>query len=325
MNKIYLLLCAFSITAFSANAQVVYTFEDLSVLPDSFISADNFDGSFGDTLVQFQSTWDTAWGGFWKAGFAPSRKQDKVTAGFTNQYSAITGSGFSSNTYAVFFEKGGIKLSNDATGKAVKGFYITNTTYAYLSMRDGDAFAKKFGGDDGDDADYFYLTIKGYLNGVEKADSVNFYLADFRNSDNAQDYILDDWAWIDLLSLGGVDSLSFQLSSSDVGAYGINTPQYFAMDNFTFYDETTTIAPLLNLSAKAYPNPVIASQNFNIVLSEEKDFSIYISNINGAIIKTENYKASSHANIPTEGMISGIYFATIQSEGKSKTIRFNVQ
>ena len=38
---------------------------------------------------------------------------------------------------------------------------LTNTTFAALSMRDGDAFAKQFGGVSGDDPDWFLLTIDG--------------------------------------------------------------------------------------------------------------------------------------------------------------------
>jgi hypothetical protein len=38
---------------------------------------------------------------------------------------------------------------------------------------------------------------------------------------------------MDLTSLGGAKSLSFDYASSDVGQFGINTPLYFAMDNLT--------------------------------------------------------------------------------------------
>ena len=60
---------------------------------------------------------------------------------------------------------------------------------------------------------------------------MDFYLADFRFADNALDYVVDSWTWVDLSSLGVVSSLSFSLASSDVGQFGMNTPAYFAMDN----------------------------------------------------------------------------------------------
>ena len=57
-----------------------------------------------------------------------------------------------------------------------------------------------------------------------------FYLADYRSTDSAHDYIVDDWTWVDLSGLGTVDRIEFTLSSSDVGSFGMNTPAYFAMD-----------------------------------------------------------------------------------------------
>ena len=98
-------------------------------------------------------------------------------------------------------------------------------------MRDGDSFAKQFGGESGNDEDYFKLTITGITETGYTDNSVEFYLADFRFADNDQDYIVDDWTWVDLSSLGNVIGLEFMIESSDVGAYGINTPGYFAMDN----------------------------------------------------------------------------------------------
>ncbi|HDM77155.1 MAG TPA: DUF4465 domain-containing protein, partial [Deltaproteobacteria bacterium] len=115
--------------------------------------------------------------------------------------------------------------------REITGAYFTNTTYAYLSMRDGDAFAKKFGGDSGSDPDWFKLTITGIGESGSKTGEVDFYLADYRFDDNSKDYIVDKWTWVDLSSLGEVVALQFALSSSDSGEWGMNTPAYFAMDD----------------------------------------------------------------------------------------------
>src|SRR5207249_4062813 len=109
---------------------------------------------------------------------------------------------------------------------------IANTTYAALSMLNGDSFAKKFGGASGNDPDYFLLTITGLDSQQHSTGSVDFYLADYRFANNAQDYIVSDWTTVDLSSLGlDTQTLSFGLTSSDVGDYGMNTPAYFALDN----------------------------------------------------------------------------------------------
>lgn len=325
MNKIYLFFSAIYIASFTANAQKVFTFENLSVPSDSFISPKNLNGGFGDSVVYFYSKWDTSFGGYWSNGFAPSTKQDKVTAGFSNQYSAITGSGYSSNTYAVSYGKSGIKLKGNAAGKIVNGFYVTNTTYAYLSMKDGDAFAKKFGGNNGSDPDFFYLTVKGYLNGAEVSDSVNFYLADFRFSDNAQDYILDQWAWVNLTTLGNVDSLSFRLTSSDVGQFGMNTPAYFAIDNFTFNDGTTGIENAIATTAKAYPNPVEQGQNLTIEMPEQNNLIVRIISLQGSLVKEQSFERTRIASVETAELSPGIYMAHILTDGVLQIIKFNVR
>ena len=53
---------------------------------------------------------------------------------------------------------------------------------------------------------------------------MEFYLAEGTD-------LLDTWEWVDLTSLGVVYGLEFELTSSDTGAYGMNTPAYFAMDD----------------------------------------------------------------------------------------------
>jgi hypothetical protein len=97
-------------------------------------------------------------------------------------------------------------------------------------MKEGDAFAKKFGGDDGTDPDFFKLNIWGRRGG-SSTDTLEFYLADFRDDDSEMDFIIEAWQWVDLSSLGKVDSLLFGLESSDMGAWGMNTPAYFCVDD----------------------------------------------------------------------------------------------
>ena len=88
-------------------------------------------------------------------------------------------------------------------------------------MRDGDAFAKQFGL-----GDFFTLTVTGLdaFDGI--TNSVNISLGRDAN-------LVDAWIWNDLMPLGEVYALEFSLSSSDVGAFGMNTPAYFAIDNLT--------------------------------------------------------------------------------------------
>lgn len=234
MKKINLLFAAMCF-AFSLFAQTIADFEGLSLSTDSFWNGADLSGGFSNGNAYFVNDYNTTYDSW--SGFAYSNKTDVTTPGYTNQYSAITGQGFyGSANYAVGDDYGNakVRLTGNASGKLVEGVYVTNATYAYLVMRDGDAIvgAKKFGGTSGNDEDWFKLTAKGWFNGMMKGGEVNFYLADFRASNNAQDYMVNTWEWMDLRPLGNVDSIQFFLSSSDNGQWGMNTPAYFCLDNF---------------------------------------------------------------------------------------------
>ena len=221
------------------------TIEDVPLAPESFYNGSDLAGGFTSGSFRFANTYDTMYYS-WE-GFAASNVTDNTTPGWGNQYSAIPGSGAgASSNYAV-----GYKLYEapriDFYATDLDGMFVTNTTYAYLSMLNGDAFSKKFGGATGDDEDWFLLTISGELGGAPVG-TVEFYLADFRFGDNGLDYIVDDWTWVDLSSLGNVDALTFELASTDNGAFGMNTPAYFAVDNVT--PEPASVA-LLALGAGA--------------------------------------------------------------------------
>lgn len=215
-------------------------FEDLELSPNSFWNGvanpaplpDGTDSSFVSGTTTYSNNATDLGGGFtsW-SGWSYSNMTDTTTPGFGNQYSAYTGSGYASDNYGVAF----LTASNHAQvsladSSIVQGAYFTNTTYAALSMLEGDSFAKKFGGVNGNDEDWFKLTIRG-KDGNDVTGEVDFYLADYRFSDNSLDYVVDSWDWVDLTSLGAVNGLDFALSSSDNGAFGMNTPAYFALDS----------------------------------------------------------------------------------------------
>ncbi|MGE4652748.1 MAG: DUF4465 domain-containing protein [Myxococcota bacterium] len=198
-------------------------------------------------------------GGFWQA-FGYSQHHDSVTPGFGNQWSAFPGSGAAgSATFAVGFQGFGAagepRIQFDAE-TALHGAHLTNTTYAALSMRDGDPFAKAFGGVSGADPDFLLLRILGYDGGGDPTGSVDFYLADFRFADSAQDYIVDDWRFVDLSGLGGVQSLRFEIEGSDIGSFGLNTPGYFALDNLQLIPEPDSLGlTALGLAMLAFLRP----------------------------------------------------------------------
>jgi len=212
-----------------AKADIV-TLEELVLPPESYWNGSDGAGGFASGIVYFSNNYNAEWE-FWD-GFSYSNLAGSTTSGTAGQYSAIAGSGQAGSTkYAIAYvgwtEPPVITLDTPAI---VRGLYVTNNNTAYFSMLNGDAYAKKFGGDNGSDPDWFLLTITGKDDNSDVTGTVEFYLADFRFNDNSADYILKTWQFVDLTSLGMVKSLAFSLSSSDVGVFGMNTPAYFAMD-----------------------------------------------------------------------------------------------
>ena len=291
----------------------IWNGSDLTGTPNTYDYISNIIN--GDAT--FNNTWNNQWN-YWSAGFAYSNMTDSTTSGSGNIYSAKAASGNASENYLVAKNKSIIHLNVAAANNIVTGTYITNTTYAANSMRDGDAFAKKFGGLTGDDSDWFLLTIKGYTGGNLTTDSVNFYLADYRFSDNTQDYVVKDWRWVDLTSLGNVDSLSFSLNSSDAGAFGINTPTFFAIDNFN--DQTVSVDELSNeLTFSIYPNP--AKESVSVQLDNNAN-SLQIIDIAGrVVISRENLSTGIH-NLNLSDLNAGIYFVKISDENETTVERF---
>ncbi len=227
---------ASTIVATTNVGAAVSTFDDLA-LPGAqthYFPGTSSSGAFPFTSAGVSFNHDYTNFGFpgcCSTGWSYSNHTDTTTPGFGNQFSAFAGSGQGgSANYAVGFL--GPVEATLSTPAVLAGAYFTNTTYAALSMRDGDSFAKKFGGVSGNDADFFKLTITGF-NGAAATGSVEFLLADYRFANNAQDYIVRDWTFVDLSGLGSVTRLGFDLSSSDNGSFGINTPGYFALDNLT--------------------------------------------------------------------------------------------
>ncbi|MCB0641208.1 MAG: DUF4465 domain-containing protein [Phaeodactylibacter sp.] len=209
--------------------QTPVTFEDLNLPLDAYYEGADLSGGFTSGDVFFPNFYDPGYQ-YWLGGWAYSTMRDTMTSGYTNQYSAKTGSGWMSDTYAIGQQ--GAKLHFLNPPQPLGLVYITNSTYAFNSIRDGDLFNLAYGGADGTEPDFFKLTIQAWYQGTLLPDSIEFYLADYRFEDHSQDYIVKDWTPVDLSPLGMADSLLFVLHSSEVGPYGINTPTYFCIDNF---------------------------------------------------------------------------------------------
>lgn len=332
MRKIYK-LAAFAgfglmLSTQNINAQTVSDFENLTLNTNSYWDGSDMSGNhnnkqFTSTFISgdanYVNVFDTTYGaayGYWLGGFAYSNMTDSVTSGSANRFSSRAGSGAnSSSNYIVSQNNSTIVLTGAAANNNVNGLYVANSTYAANSMRDGDSFAKQFGGVSGNDPDWFLLTIKGYNSGNLTNDSVNFYLADYRFTNNSQDYIVKDWQWVDLSSLGNIDSVYFMLTSSDTGSFGMNTPGIFCIDNFN--DQSVGVAMTINKNEfKLYPNP--ASTFINVEIEKNKEAVIF--DVAGKVITRKSLLKGKN-RISIDHLKPNIYFVRIGSEFKKLIIQ----
>ena len=243
----------------AVNAQVeVATFENLKVADgqDYWMGpADNAKeetnkyggtdlvGTIQSGSFEFGNAYNAAYGSWTGMAYSKSTATDFSMANYlVDQFNSTAGHGVDGSAqFGVAYDNGTITVKGSAEGENVNGCYITNNAYAYDIIKNGNAYAKKFA-----QGDYFKVTFTG-TKADETTASVDFYLADFRSEDASKQYIVKDWTYVDLSSLGKIVSLSYAFDSTDKGSYGINTPLYFCIDNLGAEKPTTGISKPANM------------------------------------------------------------------------------
>ncbi len=192
-----------------------------------FNISNNIDMKTAGVANQY-SVYDT--NGYSNGGFYISNKNDMQTAGWTNQYSVYNTSGangsknFAVVHYSTYASADGSNSSFelDKTPSRIKSVKVNNSTYAYLSLKNGDGFAQPMS-----DGGWFKVIFTGALNG-KTTSSVEFFLADYRDG---KEFICSNWTEVDLTALGVVDQVKITFDGSDKGDYGLNTPTYVCIDD----------------------------------------------------------------------------------------------
>ena len=203
--------------------KTVATFEEAAISP---AKAESYLAFSADTTAFLQSgiysvQQTVAYGGTYVTGGVVTNITDTEFKDYTDAYKSAAGGAYAGKNYVVWYADAWtpnvIKLK-EAT--VVPGMYVCNNVYTLSSMKDGDAIAgEPFGAED-----WLLLTIGGSLEGKAVNTTVEFYLGKGTN-------FVTNWTYVDLSKLGKVDELSFTMSGSRTGDYGLNTPSYFCIDN----------------------------------------------------------------------------------------------
>lgn len=321
MNKFYLNFILLIALNFQLKAQVTIDFENVINQPDTFLISDGLgnNNSFAIEPLLFPSNYiNTGSFGYWEKNFAISSMTDSITSGYLNEMSARPGKGANNSmVYSLCYSLGVIKpyLAGDKIN--INSLQITNNTFAANSMRDGDMFAKKFGGTSGNDTDYFKVIFTGYLNGIPQNAKDEFYLADYRFSNNAMDYIVTQWRNFNPTTLVNVDSVVISFESTDVGSFGINTPTYVCLDNIVS-NINVSVKNIKNDSMNLAPNP--ANDFIYLTLDKNNFNTAQIIDLTGKEIITIPV-AEGINKIDIQHLPNGIYFIKPDNKNISKFIK----
>jgi len=317
MNKFLFSFLVFSSIYSFSKAQVNVDFENINLGAQGYNNGSDLSGGFESSGLFLKNNYSPSMN-VWE-GFSISSTTDTVTTDYANQYSSFAGAASEGSKYAIAFSFNPSVLvnSNPLQLKKLISFRYSNSTIAALIMKNGDGFSKKFGGVSGNDPDFFKLRVINYFNG-QKTDSAEVFLADFRNIDNSQDFIVKSWRTATFNFSSPFDSLSFQLQSSDNGAFGMNTPAYFCLDEIQF-SNFTTIAETTQISEfKAFPNPF---QNKIEIVSNAKLKHFALIDQLGRNIELAKSQNGDKMLLNTENLVSGIYFLSIGGKDRMKLIK----
>ena len=255
MKKITLFLCAAAACMLTAclgdnnddtQPQVIIesyvNFEDAQLSSDGTMKGRSY-VSNATNGYKFENYYSNSGGFEYNSGYTVSSLTDTKTQGYENQYSVYSYMDTSHGNKFVIYNPvyGDTCYISRVDNKNFKPFAIdiAPTTYTYLTVLNGDeSFARKF-----NDTDSLCVIFKGldvYKKVVSKVEIPLIYKGGlltyyygygwlkFANVSPSSSL----WVTIPLEKLGMVNKVMIEFESSDKGEYGINTPQYVALDNF---------------------------------------------------------------------------------------------
>lgn len=153
---------------------------------------------------------------YWGGGIAISNyiDADLANGDYLHQLAVPVSNG--TDNFAVVFCTASLTLD---VAKAIQSMDIIPTTYTLNVEKNGDYSAQAL-----TEAGSFLTIVATGYNGEEQTGELKFDLA-------RDGQFVEGWTKVDFSSLGAVTKVTFTMEGSDMGDWGLNSPQYFAIDN----------------------------------------------------------------------------------------------
>lgn len=192
-----------------------------------------------DEVTSLHSKLNNAWGSwaYWSGGAAVSNYHcDIANGGLNTQLSLPTETPAHSgdNFIVTYGYSDGSKFATDSrpvfdfqdgVARQVKGLWITNNSYFLHSLTQGDSFNQS-----ATDDTFIDVTFEGF-----DAAGISQGMVKYRIQDGKK--ALTDWAYVDLSSLGKINTLkiNYEFSKDQDNGYGFAAPAYLVIDDIEIY------------------------------------------------------------------------------------------
>lgn len=188
-----------------------------------------------DATTKLHSKLNESYGwAYWNGGVAVSNYHCDIAKGSAaTQLSLPTGTAaHSGNNFVVAYgyndsgwDSRPVIDFKDGVARKVKGLWVTNNSYFLNSVNNGDTYNKA-----ATDATFIDVTFEGFDAAGLSQGKVKCRLQDGKTS-------LTDWKYVDLSSLGAVNSLkiNYEFSDDQKNSRGFTAPAYVAIDDVQIY------------------------------------------------------------------------------------------
>lgn len=192
-----------------------------------------------DEVTSLHSKLNNAYGSwaYWSGGAAVSNYHCDIANGSSNTQLSLpteTPAHSGDNFIVTYGYSDGSKFATDSrpvfdfqdgVARQVKGLWITNNSYFLHSLTQGDGFNQS-----ATDDTFIDVTFEGFDTAGISQGMVKYRIQDGKKA-------LTDWAYVDLSSLGKINTLkiNYEFSKDQDNGYGFAAPAYLVIDDIEIY------------------------------------------------------------------------------------------